>query len=271
MSEVVLSIFPINNFDSNVELLRLDGKTRLRHPDNGEFQNVKEKFSEHRGALEVAFLNVNYVVETKIRLDETGEAWEKLPHVDNILLALRLLKVGDVNISFAFLVDSKDRIFGIKVPSISDIFFRNPYFLKKEEATSFVKLWKKLLKVKDEKPHLRFPLTQFNKAFEKRASGMDGDEIVDCMVALESLVFYGENKSIEPAGKVMGVAIGMLLGNNEKERNKIKKTLTKAYEVRNAKVHGNMDKLKKYQKDIGRLSVEVEDYLRLTLRRFVEE
>lgn len=80
-----------------------------------------------------------------------------------------------------------------------------------------------------------------------------------------------EDKTIEPAGKVIGIAIRLLLGNNEKERNEIKKSLIKAYEIRNAKIHGNLKKLEKYRQDVNKVSIDVEDYLRHAPRRFIEE
>ena len=155
--------------------------------------------------------------------------------------------------------------------SPSEAFFENPYFLKKEEIKSFSQLWNRLQKINDEQPQLEFPLTQFTRAFEERASKEFSDAIVDYMIALESLVFYEESRSVEPAGKVIGIAIGMLLGNNQDERTEIKETLIKAYEIRNAKVHGNLEKLQKYGSNIEKLSIDVEDYLRRVLRRFVGE
>ncbi len=90
------------------------------------------------------------------------------------------------------------------------------------------------------------------------------------MIAFESLVFHGERKTFE-GGKVIGISIGMLIGNNQKERTEIKKKLVRAYEVRNAKVHGNTEKLRKLGKDVEKLSLDIEDYLRRVLRRLVEE
>ena len=95
---------------------------------------------------------------------------------------------------------------------------------------------------------------------------------MDCLTGLESLVFYKEGRTIEPAGRVIGIVIGMLLANNQSERTRIKETIAKAYEMRNAKVHGNVEKLEAYdEEDVNETYKEVEDYLRHSLKKLVEE
>lgn len=87
-------------------------------------------------------------------------------------------------------------------------------------------------------------LIQFSKAFKERLfKAVYEDVIVDYLTAPESLVFYREKKTIEQAGRVIGLAMGMLLGDNQKERNAIKETLVRAYDLRNVKVHGNIGNL----------------------------
>jgi hypothetical protein len=164
-----------------------------------------------------------------------------------------------------------DRITGLSYPEHSQLFDENPYFLKKEETVSFKRLWKAIQKIEDDKAYLTFPLEQFTKAFEKRAAGFDSEATVDYAIALESLVFHKEERSIEPAGKVIGIAVGMLLGSNEKERIEIKRSLERAYKIRNALVHGNLKKIHKYESELIKVSTRIENYLRNSLRLLVEE
>ena len=266
-----ISIVPLNNFDSNVQSLKLDDGICLRRISNDELKKLRETFSGSRSMLMIALTNVNFVLEMNALVSIEGKSVilfdHTQPRVQNIILALRLLKPGDVTVSCGFLLDENREASGLAGPSFP-IVSQNRYLLEQEDTDRLVELWKKLQTIQKDKPQLHFPLYQFNKAFEEK---FGADKIVDYMVVLESIVFYKEKKSIEPAGKVIGIAIGMLLGNNQNERNKIKKTFEKAYEIRNAKVHGNVEKLKKYQKDIERLSVQVEGYLRCALRRLVEE
>lgn len=63
----------------------------------------------------------------------------------------------------------------------------------------------------------------------------------------------------------------MLLGNNEKERIEIKRSLEKAYKIRNALVHGNLKKINKYESELIKVSTKIENYLRNSLRLLIEE
>lgn len=124
--------------------------------------------------------------------------------------------------------------------------------------------------MEEKKSYLSFPLDQFTKAFEEN---YPEDIIVDFMTAFESLVFHRVKETTKPYGRVIGIAIGMLLGKNEKERTEIEKNLEAAYEMRNAVVHGHLrKKLRKYDDEHGtQLLFKVENYLRCSLRRFLEE
>jgi hypothetical protein len=65
----------------------------------------------------------------------------------------------------------------------------------------------------------------------------------------------------------------MLLGKNEKERTEIERNLKQAYEIRDKLAHGHLrKKLHKYKyADIGKVEFKVDEYLRRTLIRFLEE
>jgi hypothetical protein len=147
-----------------------------------------------------------------------------------------------------------------------NVYSARTYFLKGETNRNLADLWEKLRDVAS-KEYLDFPLRLFMNTYE---TNMPVEKIVDYMTIFESLTFYGRDKAIEPAGEVIGIAIGMMLGINQNERNEIKDTLTEAYRVRNARVHGNLKKLAHTQ-EIEKLTIKVEDYIRLTLRKFVEE
>jgi len=122
--------------------------------------------------------------------------------------------------------------------------------------------------VASEKQPLIFPLSHYNHAFYRDT---DEEVLLDHLIAFESLIFGGEKSSIEPAGKVIGIAIGMLLGTDKKQRDQIKSILVNAYKIRNTYVHGNLDKFTDYKEIISEITVCIEDYLRNALRRFVEE
>lgn len=269
-----LAVTPLYNFDSTVESLKFDEMACLRRVSNDELDNIKKSFPNIRGVLQFALSNVRYVLEMGAIPpieDETATLFDHTqPRVDNVILALRLLKPGDVGIPCRFLVDQKWQAYAHSFPTIPLITSPVPYFLKQEEVETLTTIWTELQDIKQTKPHLNFTLFQFTRAFDQK---YPEDRIVNYITAFESVVFHNEPKSIEPAGKVIGIAIGMLLGNCQEDRDEIKKVLTKSYAVRNVRVHGNVVELNKLQRklDINNLTSCVEDLLRRVLRKLIEE
>lgn len=273
MNEITQLIVLLNNFDSDVEFLKMDNRTDLRRTSEKELRKLMKSALSTFSPKGFFTPKVKYVIETRIREDEFSAEhleFEDWKYIREIILALRLLHEGDVNAICSFWLTGYN-ITGLTYPEHSQSFDENPYFLKKEETPSFKRLWKAIQKIEDDKAYLTFPLEQFTKAFEKRAAGYDSEAIVDYAIALESLVFHKEERAIEPAGKVVGIAIGMLLGNNLKERTDVKSSLEKAYKIRNALVHGNLKKIHKYESELIKVSTKTENYLRNSLRLLVEE
>lgn len=265
-----VSLVPLVNFDSDTEIVRFNDEMILRRIDGAELQRLKKSFPPFQSFLLRALHNVKYVLEMKAEIIVEGKSIPifdiNIPNVRETILSFRLLKTGDVTASCAFLL-KQNQVAGLSESSSSFFpYSKNPYYLKKEEIPELKRIWEKVKNVKIEKPHLQFPLFRFNKTFE----GKDTNAIVEHIITFESLVFHEEKKSIEPAGNVIGIAIGMLIGKNEQERAIIKKKLIKACKIRNALVHGNLEKIKKYQNDF-KISIEIEDYLRRALRKLVEE
>jgi hypothetical protein len=254
-------IVPLYNFDSDIESTGLSETICLRRKRSNDLpQDIIEEISgDPLFKLETS--NVKYMLEgyTKNFPNLTRE----------ILLSLRLLKTGDVQAFNAIRLKKNKGFTLISKPHPLVVFSNRRYFLSKKETTAFKRLWKKVQNVAS-KPYLDFSLKMFTATYEEK---IPEDKIVDYMTAFESIVFYDRDKAIEPAGEVMGIVLGMMLGNTQQERYEIKKTFVKAYDVRNARVHGNVRKLKnlKAQNGIGETSIIVEDYLRNALRKFVEE
>lgn len=184
--------------------------------------------------------------------------------LERIILALRLLKTGDVKAYNAIRMEPGSHMILTTSYSINVISERT-YFLEKGE-TRLVEILKKVQNATS-KAYLDFPLRLFMSTYEK---DMPVEKIVDYMTVLESLVFFGKDRGIEPAGEVIGIAIGMMLGNDQHERSEMKEILTEAYRVRNARVHGNLTKIP-HPQEIAKLAMKVEDLVRFTLRKFVEE
>ena len=265
----VVSIVPLANFDSETESIQLENDLCLRRIDANELKGLIQKAVGYRFPLENALIDVKYVIEKKWQTGEFRLWDESCPYASDIVLALKLLKAGDVNTPTAFLLDLLGKSYSVSNTS-PRVSLGNPYFLKQKEVSNFKRLWQNLQSVEKEKPHLEFPLFQFIRAFEENSPE---NIITDFVTAFESLVFHRGEKTPKPYGRTIGIAIGMLLGRNEKERTEIEKELEDAYSMRNAIVHGHLrKKLRKYDDRSGtQLLFKVEDYLRRSLRRFLEE
>jgi len=271
MTELML-IAPLHNFGSDKKLIELSDKSCIRRIRKNELRNMihKTPLPEYQEAILSQLSLVKYTIEEKIIVDSNYPRMVESKTVGDVLDALRLLQAGDFNTSFLFLFDRKEDM----VVSFSANFdgvehSANPFFLKMEQIPDFIRLLKKL-QVMPIDSYLRLPLFEFTYAFEKN---IFEERIIHHITAFESLVFHQEDKSIEPVGKVLGIAIGWLLGKNQRDREKIRKNLVEAYELRNAVIHGNLKKLKKSftDKQIERLSIEIEDYLRQVLKKFIQE
>lgn len=258
-SEEFPFIVPLLNFQSDAESMNLNETTWLRRITPDEFQKLVARLPLGEMYRHWLVWNIYYVLESKMK---------NFPNIlDSVILAFRLLKTGDVKAPIAFQLKEKGEHF-LGRPPYAPYVSENIYSLKKEETANVMALWNKLQDLSS-KPYLDFPINQFTDAYEK---SKPIDKIVDYISAFDSLVFHKESRSYEPAGKIIGIAMGMLFGKNQKERMKIKDTIQRAYDLRSEKLHGNMEKLKKYtEQNIEKLAFEVEDYLRCTLRKFVEE
>lgn len=131
--------------------------------------------------------------------------------------------------------------------SAVSLYISNPYpkrntsvgsyhILPKEQIGEFKALWKALKKADKKKAHLLFALSQFNRSFEDSSE----EEFIDYVTAFESIVFGRGTNAPSPYGRAIGIAIGMLIGKNEKERTLIEQKLNEAYEIRNKIAHGHL-------------------------------
>jgi hypothetical protein len=254
-------IVPLYNFDSDAGLVTLHKSLRLRRVESDELENLMAKLTRHVEPY-LLLLEAKYVLEDRI-------GHHSMKDVHDMIVALRMLKAGDFKILVAFHLHERDRMsLGIYDDIHKVSFSSNPYFLEKREIADSIELWKKM-QDRTSKQYLDFPLGKFMEAYDRE--GFD-DKIVDYMVAFESLVFHHvEGGDTQRICTPMAIAISMLLGNSKDERDTIRKNMQDAYDVRSAKVHGYVKKPKGRKEDIRQLSMQVEDYLRRALRRFVEE
>lgn len=259
-----LWLVPLINFESDVEEAKFDNRTTLTRMSGDELKRLHGV--PYDPMQKASILTATHAVKTR------GN--DPLGSVESLILGLRLLKRGDVKYSSAFA-----GALGKGLTAIHDGFGRldfstSKYFLGKKDLEELKALWKSSSQL-SEKPYLRFSTNKFMESYSKKDLT---DKIVNFTAAFESIVFYNKDRSIEPAGEVMGIAVAMLLGKNQNHRDEIKERLIKVYEIRNAIVHGNAKRMKDYFKPdsennimIEEIARKAEDMLRLTLRKLIEE
>jgi hypothetical protein len=272
--EDYVAVIPLTNFDSDVDFISLEDGLCLRRIDGNEIEKLLKLAPGYETTLKVALFDIEFVVEKRSPKKVDYIKWtEKSQNVVNIILALRLLKPGEIFAPTVFFTNSKQRSSYVTNPNPVANALPEPFFLKQREKDEFVELWKKLKQVKKKKPYLIFALKQFPEPFYTLE-----DQLVNFIMAFESLVF-GREKNIPkkygririPSGRTIGIAISMLLGKSEKERTEIERDLVEAYELRNKIVHGHLKMSKNHEERMSELFDRVEDYLRRSLRKFVEE
>jgi hypothetical protein len=89
------------------------------------------------------------------------------------------------------------------------------------------------------------------------------DTLIDLMIAFEALVFEGEGS--ESKGRTIAIANSMLIGENEKERRRIRTRLLEAYRVRNVIIHS----LKKDYSLTDELVLETRRYYRRAFKKII--
>lgn len=272
----LVSLVPLSNFNSDVKVIQFKECLCIRQAEEGELDRLLEIAKDYRSMLEQELIDVKYFIEERFLPQPDGNrpsfwGWGEIsPNVEDIVLALRLLKEGEIETLTAFLLDPNQESKTITTIAPISHLPSEPYFLKKEEVEDLIGLWRRLQDVESKKAQLSFPLKQFARAFEEAYAE---DVIVDLMVAYESLVFRRGTESPRPYGRMIGIAIGMLIGRSEGERAEIEKDLKQAYEYRDKIVHGHLrKKLHDYTIEVEkRIYTKPENYLRRSLRKLIEE
>lgn len=117
----------------------------------------------------------------------------------------------------------------------------------------------------DKRKGLRLACKRFQHAYEERDTE---DRLIDFMIALEALFLKGEKT--RQVGPIVSTACSVLLGKNELEREEIRRSLTKAYKLRNRIVHGSeYDDLFKDKNDMLPFISEIEGYLRESIKKLL--
>lgn len=206
------------------------------------------------------------LITVKDRLDFENQVDQVM---QNVILALRLLKQGCVDGKDVFLIPISD-----KTQSTLSIWHEtirhqlvDTYVLNLDEIPVLKKLLDKIQAIDFSK---RKSLYLACKRFQRTYSESDPEyQIIDFMIAFEALFLKGE-KAKPQSGEIIAIACSLLLGKNEEEREEIRRFLTEAYSIRNCIVHGSEPKFNEdFSYRIAFIS-KIEEYLRESIKKFLD-
>lgn len=271
-------LVPIINFDSSKNLIQLDETLSIRRINQDELKLINEKVLDYFSVLKHELLITKFVVEKKITNAESLNGfmeftrWQQdSPNIQKIALTLRLLGITNFGLPTAIFISPSS--FYLNNPALNadlSSTFETKVYLSDQVINDFIQLWQRVKAVEKEKQYLEFALSQFNKSFIE-----DSIEaiLLDYVTGFESIVFHNEKRAPNPYGLAIGIAIGMLIARDEKERVEIKKILNEAYELRNTVVHGHLRKEELTVNDESVLFFygKVQSYLKRALRKLLEE
>lgn len=234
-AEPVVLLAPVLNFDCEIDIIELDNTLSLRRIGTSEIDNMLKQCSIYEN-LKTAIGKTRFVIEKRGFSDEISPGYFEPDEAgaDEIRTTFRLLGIENTLMPISFYVSAT--AFYVSTPYPEQDFNSEQNILKKEQIEEFKLLWKEIKKAKEKENHLFFALSQFDRSF----GDSNEEQFVDYITAFESIVFGRGTNPPSPYGRTIGIAIGMLIGNNEKGRIEIESKLNQAYETRNKVVHGHL-------------------------------
>ena len=199
-----------------------------------------------------------------------GDFIEASRRVYEVLLAMRLFKTGAVFCKHFWVEqNSEQRQFYAINPPIPR--HNGDYLLNVDEIDEIKLLLKKISHIELEKnKSFRVACERFSRSFEERR---EDDKIIDLAIAFESLFTDKKTSRSNVMGQLIGLGCSMLIGTNQKDRDKIKNFLKKAFSIRNDIVHSSEVKTpiqinnKKYK--MNEFALELQEYLRASIKKLI--
>jgi hypothetical protein len=192
---------------------------------------------------------------------EIYEEKEDISLVEDIILALRLFKEGDV---FCKIIWAKDKLQETVINPTYEMpstIHSRIYSLRMEEIDQISKIFEKIRQADfDKKRTLRIACDRLNRSYGK---SMHDEKIIDFMIAFEAL-FLRETST--NSGTIIATGCSFLIGKTDNEQKEIYEFIKKTYKLRNDIVHGSeID-----YSGIADTTSRLKEYLRKSILMFLE-
>jgi len=188
---------------------------------------------------------------------------------DLLLTSLKLFSAGDISI-YNSIAQISNPFYSSYSLGVEDRIplenLQKSFILPKNKEKNFVDFYQL---VKKKRPSFSFFINLSLKRFEDSyLRKSDDDKLVDVIIALEGL--YLQQGSNDPHS--LALCLAWFIGTDFKDRKKIYKSFSDAYNYRNVIVHGsNTKQYDKFRKDLRKSLEILHEYYRKSLTMFVNE
>lgn len=261
---------PLQNFSTDVDVIDLSGKLRIRKIIDRELEELLDASSygsvipfgeipSYRYAMELEYETEKIFGEMKI------EDIKPIPDqvlFGKLLTGLRMFKPGTVGFNFIKTIpaaDSPGVFAGTRFGLEYRRYWGSGYALTGPEVEAFKDFWKSFSEIDlEQRAQVGIAISRFNYAYERQ--GLE-DKLIDYMIAFEALFFktgeWGEYRH------KLGVRVARLLAKEYDDRKAIAKEMMEFYDARSKVVHGEKTSLK------SGFVEKVEQYLRESIMHFI--
>ncbi len=242
---VFLHVAPLQNFDSEVEEIRLGPGLRVRRITKDELVWILNLVVIAGTMPFFKTFQYKFVIEETIESPKyLGDQAPSTPVNDpfdivgRVVTSFRLLKPGNISCNMVRTVPT------VQVPGLpSGGSSKEPvppwgtrYLMKKGEESKLMEVWQHFENRDFNKPDpVNVALRRFNFSFER---GQVEDKVIDLMIAFEALLL---NEEGSPTHK-LALRFAKLLGNDFVERMTLYKEMKRFYKIRSKIVHGESTK-----------------------------
>jgi len=224
-------------------------------------------FLPHGGLIDTI-----WCIELKVKFPSKRKEENLTPHIERIITALRLFKKGSVQYSAV-----------LRYPKVWRTFWHSSghrrvihgplYILTNNDVEELKAFWSRFKSLNIQNfPFLGVAIRRFNFSYDRR---LLEDKLIDFITAFEALFLKGVERELSYR---LALRCAYFLGKDEEERKKIFEILKGAYDARSKIVHGEPIESKSFNKIINKLnlksfaelSMQVEEYLRESIKMFLD-
>lgn len=273
---------PISGFSMDSEVIILEPSIRIKKMTAEEIGETIDSLGYFYSRFEA--MSYRYRIEIDYKAKENAGPG-KNPHVEaidtikKIISALRLFKCGDVCSEFYYYFPVSWTIFARGIASSSNpnvptrARIKPELKLENSEVEGFKVFWtfyKEIILKLNNFLFLNTAINRLNFAYDNTRVE---DRLIDYMIAFEALFLKGNED--QELNYRLALRTAVLLTESSGFREEIFKSMKTAYKLRSLVVHGKnfyrlQQDLESKHKSINQFIVNIEEYLRAAIKKFLE-